>query len=207
MSNLDRNTLRQKVLALRDALSAQEMIEKSASVIFRLTALPVLQSAGLVFTYVHFRSEVRTLQLIRLLLSTGKKVAVPSTVREESRLLAVQITDPRQQLEPGYCGIPEPLPHQVQKMVCSPADIDVVLVPGSVFDPSGGRMGYGGGFYDRFLSKEAPRATRIGLAYELQLVERVPLEEHDQCMDFLVTENHLYDCRRKRYAPNSCVSG
>lgn len=207
MSNPDRNIFRQETLARREALSEQERIDKSASITSRLTDLPILQNAGLVFSYVHFRSEVRTMDLIRLLLSAGKNIAVPYTFRDESRLLAVQITDPQHQLKPGYCGIPEPVAHLVQKRGCCPAGIDVVLVPGSVFDLSGGRLGYGGGFYDRFLSLEAPRAVRIGLAYELQLVDRVPVEEHDQFMDFLVTEKKLYDCGRKRYASNSCVSG
>jgi 5-formyltetrahydrofolate cyclo-ligase len=81
-----------------------------------------------------------------------------------------------------------------------PASIDTVLIPGSVFDVTGGRLGYGGGFYDRFLSNSAPQATRIGLAFSRQLVDRVPMEPHDQYMDFLVTEEQIFDCKRFDHA-------
>ncbi|MHB8809208.1 MAG: 5-formyltetrahydrofolate cyclo-ligase, partial [Desulfobulbaceae bacterium] len=63
----------------------------------------------------------------------------------------------------------------------------------------GGRLGYGGGYYDRFLALEAPQALRIALAFGLQVVEQVPVEPHDQLMDFVVTEANLYDCRRMRH--------
>ena len=86
-----------------------------------------------------------------------------------------------------------------------PATIDTVLIPGSVFDPSGGRLGYGGGFYDRFLTEAAPRAIRLGVAFELQLVDQVPMEPHDQYMDILVTEQQIYDCRRIRNEKDSSV--
>lgn len=207
MNITERNTLRRNILTVRDRLSDHERAQKSASAVATILCHPLVVDASVMFTYVHFRSEVQTLDLIHSLLAAGKTVTVPHTLKEVSRLLAVRITDPESQLEPGYCGIPEPLPSLVEQEVCPPGDIDVVIVPGSVFDRKGGRLGYGGGFYDRFLSVDAPRAVRIGLAYELQLVERVPVEAHDQFMDFLVTEDKLYDCGRDEHAPNSRVPG
>ena len=75
--------------------------------------------------------------------------------------------------------------------------IDVVIVPGSAFDREGGRMGYGGGFYDAFLRRLRPEARRIGIGFEAQLVEHVPCEEHDLCVDLLVTEERVLEtgCR------------
>jgi 5-formyltetrahydrofolate cyclo-ligase len=119
-------------------------------------------------------------------------------------LLAVPITDPARQLQPGCYGILEPTSAQV---VIEPARLDLALVPGSVFDRCGARLGYGGGFYDRFLSQDAPQALRIGLSFEIQLVDQVPTEVHDQFMDILVTEEQLYDCRRIHYAQNSHIPG
>ncbi|MCW5213519.1 hypothetical protein VU04_11495, partial [Desulfobulbus sp. TB] len=66
------------------------------------------------------------------------------------------------------------------------------------FDPLGGRLGYGGGYYDRFLTQDAPQAQRIGLAYTQQMVEQVPMEPHDQYMDMIITEEQVYQCRKLR---------
>ncbi|MCI5160352.1 MAG: 5-formyltetrahydrofolate cyclo-ligase, partial [Candidatus Electrothrix sp. AUS1_2] len=131
-------------------------------------------------------------------LAAGKKVSVPVTLRENSLLLAVQLTDPATQLEPGCFGILEPTAEQIAQATIDPADIDVVLVPGSVFAPDGGRLGYGGGYYDRFLTRDAPRARRIGAAYAVQMIERVPMELHDQYMDIIITEQQVYECGKLR---------
>jgi 5-formyltetrahydrofolate cyclo-ligase len=150
--------------------------------------------------YMHFRSEVQTAGLLAQWLAQGKTVCVPRVLRSESLLLPVRISDPDRDLLPGYCGIPEPAPSLPASSVLPPATIDAVIVPGSVFDPKGGRLGYGGGYYDRFLSRDAPQALRIALAFDLQVVERVPTEAHDQPVDIVVTEHNLYPCRRTRHA-------
>ena len=202
-----RNSMRKSRLALRDQLEPDLRAAHSARVCARLLSLPAVQEAQHLFCYISFRSEVETGELVQSLIAAGRIVSVPLTLREESRLLAVRITDPATQLAPGCYGIPEPTAEQVELAAVDPATIDIVLVPGSVFDRCGGRLGYGGGFYDRFLVESAPRALRIGLAFELQLVERVEMEPHDQYMDLLVTEKQVYDCRRLRNAENSSVQG
>ncbi|MCI5208661.1 MAG: 5-formyltetrahydrofolate cyclo-ligase [Candidatus Electrothrix sp. ATG2] len=136
--------------------------------------------------------------MITQCLSEGKIISVPVTLPKESRLLAVQITDPATQLESGCFGIPEPTAEQIEQARIEPADIDVACVPGSVFDPLGGRLGYGGGYYDRFLTQEAPQARRVGLAYGVQMVEQVLMEPHDQYMDMVITEQQAYQCRKLR---------
>jgi 5-formyltetrahydrofolate cyclo-ligase len=202
-----RNSLRKSRLALRDQLAPDLRAAHSARVCARLLSLPAAEEAQHLFCYIGFRSEVETGELVQSLIAAGRIVSVPLTLREESRLLAVRITDPATQLAPGCYNIPEPTAEQVEQAAVDPATIDIVLVPGSVFDRCGGRLGYGGGFYDRFLVESAPRALRIGLAFELQLVERVEMEPHDQYMDLLVTEKQVYDCRRLRNAENSSVQG
>ena len=94
-------------------------------------------------------------------------------------------TDPTTDLVPGRYDIPEP---REGLAPVDPAVIDVVIVPGSAFDRAGGRIGYGGGFYDGFLRRLRPAAPRIGIGFEAQLVERVPREAHDLCVDLVVTE-------------------
>lgn len=181
----DRTTLRTKILAARDSLSAEERQRKSLAITARILALPEFADARNVFAYVSFRSEAETLPLIAHCLKNGIRVSVPLTLAKEHRLLAHAITDVIRDLVPGYCGIPEPL--QTLPLV-DPASIEVVVAPGSVFDVHGGRLGYGGGFYDRFLQNAAPQALRIGLAFDLQVVATVPLKSHDQPLDYLITE-------------------
>lgn len=205
MRNEDRLSLRRRILAERDRISPPALKEWSLAITARVLDLPVLASAPVVFVYMHFRSEVRTDALIRDLLDRGRTVCVPLTLPGQSRLLAVRISDPDHEVAPGYCGIPEPLPHLLESAAISPRDINVVIVPGSVFDPGGGRLGYGGGYYDRFLALEAPAAVRLALAFGLQLVDKVPAEPHDQFMDWVVTEEKPYDCRRNRHAQDSRI--
>lgn len=191
-----REILRKERLAKRDLLDATQRRSKSEQIRKLLLEQPIIHDARRLFIYVHFRSEVETLALIEHCLAAGKIVSVPVTLRKESHLLAVQITDPATQLKPGCFGILEPTAERITLATIDPAKIDAVLVPGSVFDPAGGRLGYGGGYYDRFLTRDAPQARRIGLAYAVQLVEQVPMEAHDQYMDMIITEQQVYTCRK-----------
>ena len=194
----ERTALRMQILAARDSLPAEERQRKSRIITERLLALPEFIAARTVFAYVSFRSEVETLPLIADCLARGVAVSVPLTLPAEHRLLPYAVTDPGRDLVPGYCNILEPL--KTLPLV-NPASIEVVVTPGSVFDVRGGRLGYGGGFYDRFLQTAAPQALRIGLAFDLQIVESVPLETHDERLDFLVTETRTIAMRRAAPCP------
>ena len=188
--------LRKQTLARRDALAPTLQREKSLRIGRTLLDLPLLNNCATLLVYVAFRSEVKTLPIITTLLESGKTVAVPLTLVREKRLLGITIKEPEKELAPGYCGIPEPEASLIPDNTIDPAIIDLVIVPGSVFDRQGGRLGYGGGYYDRFLALEAPQATRIALAYQLQMVDTIHLKPHDQTMDMIITENNIYTRRR-----------
>ncbi len=188
--------LRKNCLQSRNKLFPAERRDKSSAITRYFLADRLIQEAEHIFSYIHFRSEVETLEMVHKLLQSGITVSVPVTLQEESRLLAVQITDPDSQLAPGCYGIPEPTSQQVARATVDPTTIDTVIVPGSVFDLNGGRMGYGGGYYDRFLSRSTPTATRIGFCYQSQMVDRVPMQPHDEYMDFVITEQGIYKCER-----------
>jgi len=200
-----RMILRTEAQTARDTLTESERTKWSRRICYRLIDLPIVRDAEVVFVYMHFRSEVQTGEFIDHCLRQGKVVAIPHTLSEEKRLLSVRITDRQLDTEPGYCGIPEPRPGLLRGADFVPEKIDVAIVPGSVFDRAGGRLGYGGGYYDRFLFREARRAFRIGLAYDMQIVDRVPVERHDQLMDLVVTESNIYDCRRNRHAQDGSL--
>ena len=185
----DRQRLRAAILAQRDRLPRAERSRKSEKIAENFWQLPEAAAAGCIFTYVNFRSEVETLGLIMQCLVRNKVVAVPLTDVRQKALIPFRIVDPARDLKPGYCSIPEPDPLRAVKIAAE--KIDIVIMPGSVFDSNGGRLGYGGGYYDRFLQNDAPRARRIALAFEMQLVEKVPLEPHDQPLDILITEKRV----------------
>jgi len=193
---MDSLKLRQDILIKRDQLPSIEKRDLSQLIMDRVLGMAQFQSAATVFIYVDFRSEVATRPLIDHMLKCGKKVVVPVTLVQNKDLLAVSITDPDKELAPGYCSIPEPIIEIREKQMLSPGLIDIIFLPGSVFDERGGRMGYGGGYYDRFVSAKAPQAVRVGLAYELQMVQSAPLQVHDEFLDFIVTEKRIITGRR-----------
>jgi 5-formyltetrahydrofolate cyclo-ligase len=190
----ERHHLRRRILGSRDLLSAHDRHEKSIAIMHSFWNLPETEQWSTLFVYVNFRSEVETMDLIRMSLARGKRVAVPLVDADAVRMIPLLIKDPALDLVPGYYNIPEPDPGRTQRV--DPGGIDAAVIPGSVFDISGGRLGYGGGYYDRFLLNEAPQARRIGLAFELQVVEEVPLEPHDQPLDILITEKRTVNIRR-----------
>jgi 5-formyltetrahydrofolate cyclo-ligase len=194
---MDSVKLRKDTLLRRDALSAAQQQIHSQLIMDRIVKMPQFQSADTIFIYVDFRSEVVTMPLINHILKCGKKAVVPVTLIKEKDLLVVSITDPDKELAPGYSSIPEPKAAIREKQQVSPDIIDLIFLPGSVFDEHGGRMGYGGGYYDRFVSLKAPQALRVGLAHELQMVKEAPLQPHDERMDYIVTEERLVIANRK----------
>ncbi len=145
--------------------------------------------------YASFRSEVETLSLIRDRLAESLPVFLPVTLSQERRLSVYSIQSVKD-LSPGAYGILEPL--KSRAVPAHASMLDLVVVPGSVFDRRGGRYGYGGGFYDRFLACDSPGALRVALAFSFQVLDNIPLERHDQLMDYIVTEKEIIPCRGRR---------
>ena len=189
MTAENRQELRQTILARRDALSADARHIKSMAIRQKLWEMECFSSAENIMVYINFRSEVETLPLVEECQRRNISVTAPLTITKPPRLVPYPIKDPEKDLRPGYCNIPEPDTDRLTPQ--SPASIDVVLLPGSVFDIHGGRLGYGGGYYDRFLAQEAPQAVRIALAFEEQVVDKVPVRGHDIPLHYLVTEKRI----------------
>lgn len=190
------NTLRTEVLAKRDKLSPLQRRINSEKIAASLLGLEEIQGSSNIFIYVSFRSEVDTLPIINSLLEQGKNVSVPLTRVAEKRLEIVAIQDPENELAPGYCNIPEPKEDLAARKSLQPETLDLIILPGSVFDERGGRFGYGGGYYDRLLAT-IPAAGRLALAFEVQLVTKLNLQAHDQLLDAVVTEDRVIRTPRK----------
>jgi 5-formyltetrahydrofolate cyclo-ligase len=192
---IDPAQLRKNILAARNRLTPAEIADKSAAIARTLLDLEPIRDRQSIFVYVSFRSEVATREVIAALLGMGKTISVPITRVAEKRLDAIHIKSLEMDLEPGYCGIPEPRERVCLTREIAPAAIETIILPGSVFDLRGGRFGYGGGYYDRFLAK-VPAATRIGLAFDLQIIDKAPIREHDELLDLVVTESRVIHGKR-----------
>ena len=186
----DPGGLRRRARRIRDAIPAAERMRLSAGVSARALRLLAGTGAETVMVYVSFRSEVETAGLIDELRRTHR-VAAPR-VADAGRMDAMLLSD--QPLMRSRLGIMEP---PATAAVVEPAAIDAVLVPGLAFDAHGYRLGYGGGYYDRFLARCA-RALRIGLAFEAQMVESVRPHARDQPLDHVVTERRTIDAGSAR---------
>jgi 5-formyltetrahydrofolate cyclo-ligase len=180
--------IRKKILLRRNSLSDSEIIEKSKQIESRLLAVDYYIYSKNVMSFASFNSEVNTHDIIRRILKS-KKLSVPKV--DNGEIEPSLVIDFDGLIPSGQFGILEPLDLIRVKY----KTIDLVLVPGVAFDVRGNRIGYGFGYYDKFL-KKVPKAVKIGLAFEFQITEEIPIEEHDVPMDFIVTEKRAIDCKK-----------
>ncbi len=179
-----KSQLRRIVIARRDNLPAQEIRRLSAAASSHLFGLPELRAADTAMFFVSFGSEIHTIPMIENALAQGMRVAAPAADPATRVLTPRQIRSVAADLAPGAHGIQEP------RADCPPVpreEIDVIIVPAAVWGADGYRVGYGGGYYDRFLAG-APRVARVGLGLEVQVVPSVPHGPQDLQVDVLVTE-------------------
>ena len=175
-----KDDLRKHVLDARFKLSPEERKAKSREIEKRLFGLAEFSGARTIMFFASFRSEVETHDMVRRALAEGKRVVLPKVKGKELALFRIRDFD--RDVVPGAWEIPEPLHGTPAKL----RDIDLVLVPGAVFDEQGNRLGYGAGFYDRLLASF--NGMTVALAFELQIVENVPAATHDVPMKKIVTE-------------------
>ncbi len=192
MIHKKKKELRKKVQELRDAIDPERRKLLSARVVDNLWSVPEFTAATSILFFISFRSEVDTVPMIRRALDEGKVVCVPCTDDGDKSMVASRIFDLESDLEVGNYDIPEPRGECLRPVLAE--EIDVVLMPGVAFDVSGGRLGYGGGYYDRFLEKCGPRCALIAVAFEIQIIEHVPCADHDHHIHKVVTETRVIDC-------------
>ncbi|GAB4431737.1 MAG: 5-formyltetrahydrofolate cyclo-ligase [bacterium] len=185
---LAKKMLRKEVLQKRDSLSKEEWNRKSDQIQKKLQSLEEVSSAKNIFIFINFRSEVDTRPIIEFLLSKNKNVIVPYTDIENKRLRLFYLNN-FSELKSGSFGILEPDPKIAKEAALE--DVDLVIMPGSVFDLKGGRIGYGGGFYDRLLPSLRPDVKTIAIAFELQIVDEVPMGYYDRRVNLIVTEDRI----------------
>lgn len=184
--------VREGMIKERLALSEHELAEKSRVIMDHISSLPEYRRAGLIMAYVDFNNEVQTRGFIAGAMRGGKRLAVPLTMIKERRLVPSLLLDFPGDLAPGVYGILEPKSECLRPL--EPGELDMVIVPGLAFDRRGNRLGYGGGFYDRFLPQTKAGCLWVAPAFEFQLREDVCSEEHDVPVDMVVTEKGITSC-------------
>ncbi|MDA8126375.1 MAG: 5-formyltetrahydrofolate cyclo-ligase [Deltaproteobacteria bacterium] len=176
--------IRRQALCQRDGLAATEIEAKSRIIVERLVGLDEIRRAATVMVYLSFASEVRIDRLLLRGWAAGKRIVVPHCRPDGRELTACRI-DAFDELEPGHYGIRAPKADRLRPV--PQAEIDAVIVPAAAFDRRGYRIGYGGGYYDRFLP-QVPQAAKIGVAFACQIVPEIPAAPHDVPVDRIVTE-------------------
>ena len=172
---MDKKELRRQIREQKRAMTEAEIVEKSEKLGALFAASSLYQNAKTIYGYLPYNQEVRTIPMLEQALRDGKVVAVPKVIGDEMVFIRM---DDLTQVEKGYAGIPEPIAN-------GPAADDphaLVLMPGLAFDPQGHRIGYGGGFYDRFLASE-PEHPTLALCYDFQMLPHVETEEFDIPVD------------------------
>ena len=172
---MDKKELRSFIRQQKRAMTEQQIVAASKRLGELFAASEEYQQAETIYGYLPYTQEVRTVSMLEKAMADGKRVAVPKVYGDEMRF--IYITD-MSQVEKGYAGIPEPIADE--PIANDPKAL--VLMPGLAFDPQGHRIGYGGGFYDRFLAEEPDHPT-LALCYDFQMLDHLETEEFDIPVD------------------------
>lgn len=168
---MDKNALRQLIRQQKREMTPEQIETASRALAEQFLQTKAYRQAKTVYGYLPYNQEVRTVPILEQALRDGKRVAVPKVYGDTMKFIYM---DDLSAVEIGYCNIPEPIADE-------PVGDDptaLVLMPGLAFDKAGNRMGYGGGYYDKFLSEE-PNHPTVALCYQFQMVEQIPTDSYD----------------------------
>ena len=183
---MNKSDIRKTIYKIRKEMTEQEHAEQSYDIFNQIINMDVYKNAACIYAYCDINNEVATSMIIKSALSSGKRVALPKIVsvngKDEMQFFEITQLD-ETQIKKGYFGIPEPVTE------ITPPAPDIVIVPGVAFSKKLQRLGYGGGFYDRFLDDSM---IKIAPAFEFQLYDELPCEDHDILMDYIVTPDGKY---------------
>ncbi len=176
---MNKKEMRAVIRAQKRAMTEAQIVSASARLGEKFRACALYKNAKTIYGYLPYNQEVRTVPMLEQAIADGKRVAVPKCYGQDMRF--IYISDFEKEVAPGYANIPEPIAD-------GPVADDttaLVLMPGLAFDPQGHRIGYGGGFYDRFLADEPDHPT-LALCYGFQMVDHLETEEFDIPVDMVL---------------------
>jgi 5-formyltetrahydrofolate cyclo-ligase len=186
----EKKAVRRAIREARDALSDVERDRRTAAVTRHLFALPEMREAGTVMVFWSFGSEVGTAPILDRLHAEGRRSALPRV--EGTDIVPVRYVAGDDMAEAAF-GMHEPTGEHVLR----PDEVDVIVTPGLAFDRRGYRIGYGGGFYDRFFARTRGDALKVGVCFAFQVLDEVPHGGHDRPVDAIVTDEGSLRCRTR----------
>ena len=175
---MNKKELRQTIRERKRAMTPEEIESRSQKLGQLFLASDAYRDAKTIYGYMPYNQEVRTVPMLEQALADGKRVAVPKCYGDEMKFIYLEDLT---QVEKGYAGIPEPIADEP----VADDETALVLMPGLAFDEAGHRIGYGGGFYDKFLSREPGHPT-LALCYDFQMLPNLETEEHDIPVDYVL---------------------
>jgi 5-formyltetrahydrofolate cyclo-ligase len=188
-----KQALRQRIIAAREQLPAVERLHLSRAVIESVCDLAAYRQAHTVLGYLNFGAELASEPWVQRALADGKRVLLPRVNRASKHLDLYQVRDLHHDVAPGLWGIREPLEERCIKEEAL-GTVDFILLPGVAFTREGARLGYGGGFYDKLLTRMPHRPALVAGAFSLQVVQEIPQESTDRKVEWLVTECETIHC-------------
>lgn len=191
---MNKKEARNRAQSTRDSIPLREKKLLDAAISKNLFTWDIYKRAQYIFCYVSFRSEINTFPIIECMLQNKKVVTVPKVNLKSGTMRAFIITDLIKNLRPGEYGILEPLPS------CKEADyskMDLIISPGLAFTLKGERLGYGGGYYDRFLQKNTG-VPICALSYDRLVIGHLPVKNNDVPVDYLITESRLIPTHKEK---------
>jgi 5-formyltetrahydrofolate cyclo-ligase len=179
-----KNSIRQILRQRKEAMTPENRLEKSKRVCDHI--LTLIQDGETVMVYTSKEKEVNTKPLITKLFENGNPVIVPIIVKDDISLRLSYLRD-FSVLVPSTFGVPEPIGNEI---LATGENVDTIILPMLGFDRTGGRMGYGAGYYDRFLAKNQ-KVRKIGIAFACQEYDNLPVDGNDIPMDYIITEDGI----------------
>ena len=193
---MDKAKLRRELLNCLLSITSQQRSEKSRKACKNLVSIPQFQNASMVMMFLSLPHEVDTSEAILHAWQLGKAIAVPKVSFQQRHMIAVQINS----LETGISTEASGLQNPVAGVPVAFEEIDLVVTPALGFDKNGNRLGRGGSYYDRFFANTELKASRCGFGFAEQLVEKIPVTDHDQPVDIVVTEKEIIYIKESRDA-------
>lgn len=180
---MDKQQLRKSAKEIRGSISLKQKLAYDEAIYKRIIESEAYKASKVIFIFVSFGSEITTHNIINKALDDNKVVCIPKIISKSEGMKACAI-ESLSELKPNKFGILEPVDTNNE---VNSDKIDLAIVPGLFFDLNGGRIGYGAGYYDRFLKFVRKDTKKIGIAYDFQIIDKVPMDENDVYMDFIIT--------------------
>lgn len=181
-----KDTLRKNMLCQRKNMKLLDVNNNSTQIMDTIIKLPQFINCKNIMLYISFNKEVDTYPLATWCLANGKTVIAPYCIQPTRQIIPYKINNLTSDLIKSTFGVMEPNHNLLDKVNIE--DIDLIIVPGVVFDNDCNRIGFGAGYYDRFLLKKLESTLTIGIAYDYQIIDKVPTDKYDIPLDFIITE-------------------